>query len=165
MRVRRTLNFSGLSSCSLKKRQENNPRMTQMSTDQNDPRTHQIIGAAMEVHNHLGHGFLEPVYQEAMALELRGRGISFQREVPILVKYKGAPLCCSYRADFICFDEIIVELKALSMIGGTEQAQVLNYLKATGFQLGLLLNFGAPRLEIKRLRFDLDLCPSVKSVD
>lgn len=131
-----------------------------MNSDQ-DPRTHAIIGAAMEVHNHLGHGFLEAVYREAMATELSMRGIPFRREVELPVHYKGTPLRCTYRSDFLCYDDVIVETKALAALGGIEQAQVINYLKATGIRLGLLLNFGARRLEVKRVRFDVDqLSPS-----
>ena len=138
--------------------------MTPMSTDK-DPRTHAIIGAAIEVHNQLGHGFLEAAYQEALALELAARGVPFRREVEVVIRYKGQALRCTYRADFVCFDDVLVELKALAALGGAEQAQVLNYLKGTGLHLGLLLNFGSPRLEVKRLRFDPHLCPSVSSVE
>ena len=138
--------------------------MTQMSSDQN-PRTHVISGAAIEVHNQLGHGFLEAVYQEALALELASREVPFRREIPLPIRYKGERLQCGYRADFVCYESIIVELKAVSSLSGVEQAQLINYLKATGLSLGLLLNFGSPRLEVKRLRFDPDLCASVSSVD
>ena len=139
--------------------------MTQMNTDERDPQTHAIIGAAMEVHSTLGCGFLEPVYQEALALELHERQVPSRREVELPVCYKGRRLNCAYRADFLCFEEIIVELKALAALGGIEQAQVINYLKATGLRRALLLNFGSARLEVKRLRFDPHLCSSVKSVD
>jgi GxxExxY protein len=107
----------------------------------------------MEVHTHLGCGFLEPVYQEAMGLELTARGVPFRPQVKLPVYYQGTRLATYYKADFVCFDSIIVELKALARIGGVEDAQVINYLKATRFHLGLLLNFGAPSLQYKRLVF------------
>jgi GxxExxY protein len=125
-----------------------------MSNDERDQQTHAIIGAAMDVHRTLGPGFLEPIYHEALAIELGERGIPFRREVGLPVSYKGRRLACSYRADFVCYDSIITELKALCALTGVEHAQVINYLKATGLRLGLLLNFGASRLEIKRLVFD-----------
>ena len=139
--------------------------MAQMNTG-NDPRTYAIIGAAMEVHRQLGHGFLEAVYQEALAIELIARGVPFQREVELPVSYKGTPPHCTYKADFICYEVIIVELKALAKLTGVELAQVINYLKATGFPLGLLLNFGAPSLEHKRVVFSgNDLRKSAQSVE
>ena len=110
-----------------------------------------IMGAAFDVHNELGSGFLEAVYQEAMEVELRLRGIPFTSQHPIAIKYKGQSLDSYYLADLLCYDDIIVELKALSRLSGTEEAQILNYLKGTGLKLGLLINFGMhPRLEWKR---------------
>ncbi|MHC4441654.1 MAG: GxxExxY protein [Planctomycetota bacterium] len=128
-----------------------------MKTDQDrDHRTYAIIGAAMEVHRELGCGFLEPVYQEAMALELNDRDVPNQREVTLPVSYKGRRLACDYRADFVCFDSVIVELKALSELVGVHEAQVINYLTATGIKVGMLINFGARSLQYKRLILSQD---------
>lgn len=122
-----------------------------MSTDaQRDPQTYAIIGAAMEVHQHLGPGFLEAVYVEALHCELIERGIPFAAEVLLPVLFKGRRLATSYRADLVCYGTIIVELKARREVGGPEDAQVLNYLKASTLPRGLLLNFGTPRLGYRR---------------
>jgi GxxExxY protein len=118
-----------------------------------DPRTYAIIGAAIEVHKNLGCGFLESVYQKALAIELGLREIPFRREVRLPVTYKGNVLATSFCADFICFDSLVVELKALAHMSGTEEAQLINYLKATSYKVGLLLNFGARSLEHRRLVF------------
>jgi GxxExxY protein len=120
-----------------------------------DPQTYEIIGAAMEVHRQLGHGFLEAVYQEALAVELAERNIPFQREVALPTSYKGRRLQCSYRADFVCYSEVVVELKAISQLTGVDEAPAINELKATGLHRALLLNFGAPSLEYKRPVFNL----------
>ena len=104
----------------------------------------------MEVHRQLGCGFLEPVYQEALAIEFTQREIPFLREEKLALVYKGQPLDTSYCADFICYRSVVVELKALSRMSGTEEAQVINYLKATGLQVGLLVNFGTRSLEHRR---------------
>jgi GxxExxY protein len=110
-----------------------------------------IIGAAMIVHNELGSGFLEAVYQEALEIEFSLKDIPAQREVPLQIYYKDALLSKYYIADFLCFNKIIIEIKALSKLSTEHQAQVLNYLKATGLQLGVLINFGQPKLEFKRI--------------
>jgi GxxExxY protein len=111
-----------------------------------------IMGAAFEVYKELGPGFLEAVYEEALARELTSRGIPHRRQVPLLIHYKGLPLDKYYVCDFIVFDQIIVELKAIQRITDLELAQTLNYLKATSHPLALLLNFSAPgKLEWKRV--------------
>ena len=134
---------------------ETNPQITQMTqiSEGKDPRTRVIIGAAMEVHRELGCGFLEVVYQEALALELAKREVPFRREVELPVFYKGQKLASSYRADFICYDAVVVELKALGALSGTEESQVINYLKASGMKVGLLVNFGSRSLQYRRFVF------------
>jgi GxxExxY protein len=117
---------------------------------ESDPRTYVIIGAAMEVHRLLGCGFLEPVYQEALEIELANRCIPFRPQQEFRVNYKGWELDAYYKPDFICFDEVVVELKALSGLSPIEMSQVINYLKVTGLHTGLLLNFGTRSLEHRR---------------
>lgn len=119
--------------------------------EERDPQTYAIIGTAMEIHRQLGHGFLEAVYQEAAVIEFSLKQIPFEREVALPVKYKNILLPIHYRADFVCFAEIIVEFKALSKLTGLEEGQLLNYLKATGMKRGLLINFGGSSLQCKRL--------------
>ena len=109
-----------------------------------------IIGAAMEVHNTLGQGFLESVYQEAMEIELKKRSIPFEPQCKIQIRYKDVCLDHYFIADFVCFDKIIIELKAVSAILPEHEAQIINYLKATGFKLGILLNFNEESLFYKR---------------
>ena len=116
-----------------------------------DPRTYAIIGAAKEVHSVLGCGYLEKVYHLALANELRRRNVPFQAEVSLPVIYKGDVLDCVYRIDLLCFDEVLVEIKALDGLGTIEQAQVLNYLRASTLDVALLLNFGNTKLEVQRM--------------
>ena len=116
-----------------------------------DPKTHAIIGAAMEVHRQLGSGFLEAVYQEALEIEFRERDIPSRSQPLVQITYKGQPLKKTYQPDYICFESIVVELKALAKLTGTEVSQMINYLKATGTKTGLLLNFGSKSLEFKRI--------------
>lgn len=111
---------------------------------------YKIIGASMEVHNELGYGFLEAVYQEALEIEFEERKIPNIREREIEVYYKDLKLDKGYRADFLCYDEIIVELKASKEFCPEDFAQILNYLKATERKVGLLINFGKEKLEYKR---------------
>ena len=115
--------------------------------------SYQIIGACMEVHNTLGCGFLEAVYQEALAIEFEQRGIPFNQERKLPVFYKGNLLKKEYVADFVCYNKIIVEIKALSQLQPEHWAQTMNYLKITGYQLGLLVNFGTISLDYKRIVF------------
>ena len=110
-----------------------------------------IIGACMEVHKELGSGFLEGVYQEALAVEFKKQNIPFEREKEINISYKGINLNKKYISDFICNDKILLKLKALRKLTLEHESQVLNYLKATGFKLGLLINFGESSLKVKRL--------------
>lgn len=113
---------------------------------------YKLVGAAMEVYNILGKGFLESVYQEALEYELLLRGIPYQSQVLLEIKYKDKVLEQKYRADLVLMDKIIVELKAIDKIGNNEEAQLLNYLKATDHELGVLINFGAKDdLEWKRM--------------
>jgi len=106
-----------------------------------DPRTYAIIGAAIEVHKQLGCGFLEPVYQEALAVEFAKHGIPFRREVTLPVFYKEVRLHHALSCRLHLFDAVAVELKALSKLSGTEEAQVINYLKASGFEIGFTAKF------------------------
>ena len=111
---------------------------------------YEIVGVAMEVHNTLGPGFLEAVYQEAMEIELAERGIPFDAQKPIKIGYKGHILKKEYAPDLLIYGKIVVDVKALQKLSGKEEAQIINYLKATKMRVGLLLNFGAPSLEWKR---------------
>lgn len=113
---------------------------------------YKIIGAAFKVYNTLGAGFLEAVYQEALEMELQRQGIPYEREKELKIVYDGIELKQSYKADFVCYGKIIVELKAVTELDDAHRAQVYNYLHATGYKLGLLLNFGnAKELEKQRI--------------
>ena len=114
--------------------------------------TFQVLSAAFEVHNALGRGFLENVYQMALLHELQSRGISAEAEKKISVSYKDI-VVGNYSADIIVNNELIVELKAVEGLGRSHEAQILNYLKATGIKVGLLINFGSDRVEHKRFVF------------
>jgi len=109
-----------------------------------------IVGAAIEVSKHLGCGFLEAVYQEAMEIEFSEQGIPFVAQKRITISYKGRILNKEFIADFLCFDKIIVEIKAIKVISNIEEAQLLNYLKATRLPVGVLLNYGSKKMEWKR---------------
>ena len=113
--------------------------------------SYKIIGAAMEVHRVLGCGFTEPVYQEALERELTLRLIPFEREKTIHILYKGIELTKDFRVDFFCYNKIIVELKAVSSFADEHYAQVYNYLKASGSELGILINFGLVSLDYVRI--------------
>jgi GxxExxY protein len=112
--------------------------------------TREIIGAAMEVHSNLGPGFLESVYEEALAIEFDLRKVRYERQKGIDVFYKGL-LAKQFVCDFLVGEKVLVELKALKAITGVEDAQILNYLRATGLEVGLLINFGERSLKYKRL--------------
>ena len=116
-----------------------------------DPQTYAIIGACMAVHNELGPGFLEAVYQEALEIELTHRGIPFIREMKLVIWFTGIPLKTMHDADFYCYNSLVLELKACSELIPKHQAQTIHYLKATRTERGLLVNFGAPRLEFQRI--------------
>ncbi|MBP7480045.1 MAG: GxxExxY protein [Spirochaetaceae bacterium] len=118
-----------------------------------EERTHSIINACMNVHNELGNGFLEPVYQSALALEFGFQDIPYSREHKIDVFYRGLKLDHRYIADFICYDSIIVELKAASCLVKAHKAQVINYLAAMDYKIGLLINFGQNSLKWERISY------------
>lgn len=114
---------------------------------------YKLNGIAMKVYNELGFGFLESVYQEAFEIELKRNEIFFEREKDIDIYYDNIKLNKGFRADFLCYDKIIVELKANSDLTGKDTSQLINYLKATGYKVGCLYNFGSDELQYKRLVF------------
>lgn len=114
--------------------------------------SYKIVGAAFKVYNILGSGFLEAVYQEALEIEFKRQGIPYEREKELKIQYDGLELKQTYKADFVCYGKIIVELKAVSALDDAHRSQVYNYLHATGYRLGLLLNFGcSDELEKERI--------------
>jgi GxxExxY protein len=116
-----------------------------------DPDTYKIIGAAMAVHSELGCGFLESVYRAALRIQFEASGIGYRYEVKLPISYKGHVLDeLNYRVDFICFDDVVVEIKAQDTITTRDEAQLLNYLKASKIRRGLILNFGATSLQHER---------------
>ncbi len=137
---------------------ENNPQIAQIYAEKRDEQTFAIIGAAMSVHSELGCGFLEAVYKEALSIEFSLKNITFEIEKQIFVYYKGKKIQTTYRADFICYDSVIVELKAINTLSGIEEAQALNYLKASGIKRALIINFGRTKLEYKRLVLNYKGC-------
>jgi len=121
-----------------------------MAGSERDQLSYEVIGAAMAVHTELGPGFLESVYADALEIEFHERHITFQREARIELHYKNTRLASCFRADFICSHQLLLELKALTALTPAADAQLLHYLKATEIHTGLLLNFGAARLQYKR---------------
>ena len=131
------------------------PRITRMSTNQNilyKEESFAVIGACFNVYNDKGHGFLEPVYQECLMIELEFQGIPAEPQKKLDLFYRNQKLEHFYQPDFICFGKIIIELKAVEKITDAHRAQVLNYLHATGLKLGIIVNFGHyPDLEYERI--------------
>lgn len=113
--------------------------------------SYMIIGACMEVHKKLGTGFLESVYSEALEKELKNKNVPYEREKKLQIYYEGEPLKKYFKADFVCFNSIIVELKSNGFISKSDIRQSLNYLKATQYKLGILANFGTSSLTYKRI--------------
>ena len=113
--------------------------------------TDKILEAAYQVHKELGCGFLEKVYQEALAIQMTEMGISFEREKRLDVFYHGKCLQCEYFADFVVADKVILELKAVTEMGKVYKAQTINYLKITGYKIGFLMNFGREKFEFYRI--------------
>ncbi|MHA6280379.1 GxxExxY protein [Salinimicrobium sp. CAU 1759] len=112
--------------------------------------TFKVIGACMKVHRNLGSGFLESVYQEALEKEFKSQEIQFQRQVKLILMYDGQPMKKYFVADFLCYDKVLLEIKAASFLVKNAEAQTINYLKSTDLPLGLLVNFGQKSLVWKR---------------
>jgi GxxExxY protein len=114
--------------------------------------SYKLVGACFEVYREKGCGFLEAVYQECVEIELRAQEIPFVPQKPLQLEYKGNPLRSTYTPDFVCYDKIVLELKAVTELTDEHRAQVQNYLRATGLKLGLLMNFGHfPKAQVERI--------------
>jgi GxxExxY protein len=124
------------------------------SYKQKDEKTYAIIGAAMRVHRELGPGFLEAVYGDALEVEFRNRHIPYEREKELDIMYDGIPLKTKYYADFLCYGDVVVELKTVETIANIHRAQVIHYLKATGLSRGLIINFKNLSLQYERIAND-----------
>jgi GxxExxY protein len=122
---------------------------------QKDPRTHKIIGAAMEVHNEMGPGHLEAVYQECLEIEFELQNIPFQSKPRLSLYYKTRKLKAYYVPDLIVFGDIVVEIKAQKMLTKDDEAQIINSLKSSHHEIGLLINFGEPSLKFKRFIYTI----------
>ena len=119
-----------------------------------DEKTYAVIGAAMMVHRELGPGFLESAYGDALEMEFQSRGIPYEREKELEILYKGVPIKTKYFADFICYGEVVVELKTVEEIADVHRAQVIHYLKATNLKRGLIINFKNKSLQYERIAND-----------
>lgn len=136
--------------------------MPQMDTDdKRDPQTYAVIGACMEIHSIPGPGFTEVVYHEAAKIEFPLHGIPFVHEAPLSIYFREQKLPTVFRADFLCYDDLIVEFKAIQKMGENEMRQIVNELAASRIHRGLLINFGAPKLEYKRVVFGQPKSPQL----
>jgi GxxExxY protein len=122
-----------------------------MEKAERDPRTYAVIGAGMDVFNEMGSGFHEPIYHECLEVEFQRRNVPAVHEPPIQVHYKDVLLKKEYNPDFICFGDVVVEVKVLDRLTSKEEAQLLSYLKATKLHVGLLINFGGDEFQWKRM--------------
>ena len=128
-----------------------NDNYSRVAPEIRDSETYTIIGSLIDVNKELGRGFLESAYNDALEEEFKLRGVPFAREVQLPIFYKSIELRTKYRADFVCYGRVIVEIKAIKALTDLERAQVLHYLKATRFEKAILANFGSPTLEYERI--------------
>lgn len=127
-----------------------------------EEQSYAILGACFEVYSAMGSGFLESVYQECLSLEFAARGVPFVARLPLQLSYKQQPLTQQFQPDFVCYEQIVVEIKAVRDLADSHRAQLHNYLKATGLQLGMLINFGhSPRLAFERVIRSADTAPCI----